>query len=162
MTTIRAAGLLLTLTLTACAARSTQPAKPADATPAPSAVATLPPETLRQSPTPAPGDEVELRGTVSYLQRVALPPQAVLTIELVADQKGPPRILVTQHVATNGAQVPLHFSLRIPSNVAADSRLALQARIVVDGAARFVTKGRVPVSRTAAARPIEIILQPVN
>jgi len=156
----RAAGLALTLTFAACAAR---PAAPPTA--ATTSVATLPPAALRPTPPPAAGDELVVQGTVTYRQRVALPPQAVITVQLVdlAQADAAARVLVEQRLAAGDNQVPFGFSLRVPTAaIAPTARLGLQARIEVDGALRFISTGRTEVPRHGPKRPIEIVVTPAK
>ncbi|MGE0240841.1 MAG: YbaY family lipoprotein [Parvibaculaceae bacterium] len=89
-----------------------------------------------------------LRGTVSYRERIALPPHAILEVSLIdvtlADQ--PSGILGSVRVRTRN-RMPIAY--RLPFD---DKRLrrgaayALQARILVDGKAWFATPAPKPVA----------------
>lgn len=67
---------------------------------------------------PASDDAVTVSGTVTYLPRIALPPDAVLTVR-VLDVSGPdatPVMLAEQITPTEGRQVPLPFSLSVDAS----------------------------------------------
>ncbi|MEO8605280.1 MAG: YbaY family lipoprotein, partial [bacterium] len=128
-------------------------------------VATLPPAVLRQTPSPAPGEELVVKGSVTYRQRVALPPQAMVIVQLVETgrDQSPGRVLIEERIATGGRQVPFTYALRVPlTAVSPKARLILQARIEVDGAVRFANTARTAVPRTGSTRPIEIVVTPVK
>lgn len=126
--------------------------------------------TARSAPAPsgaAPAftGPVSVRGTVNYRQRVALPPTAVVRVEMVdvARADAPARVLAAQVIAAKGDQVPFAFSLEAPADaVTPGSRLALQARIEVDGQLRFINTPAYQLSPQNAGRPIEIVVQPVG
>lgn len=98
-------------------------------------------------------------GTVFYLPRIALPPNAVIAIELVDVSRAdaPAIILASQQIASQGRQVPFPFQLIYdPKQI--DSRLvyAVQARITVDGALRFITTSQVPVITSGNPSEVEV------
>jgi putative lipoprotein len=114
---------------------------------------------------PAFTGPVSVRGTVNYRQRVALPPTAIVRVQIVdvARADAPARVVASQVIAAKGEQVPFAFSLEAPADaVTPGSRLALQARIEVDGQLRFINTPAFPLSSQSAARPIEIVVQPVS
>ena len=140
----RALTLALTVVLTGCAARSAPPAAPV-----PASVATGP---------------VTILARVDYRQRVALPPTAVVTLQLldVARADAPARVLAEQTLSGAG-QVPFLFSLRAPADaVAPPARVVLRARIDVDGQLRFTNTTTVPVPIPPPARPIDVVVQPTQ
>ncbi|BDH46801.1 hypothetical protein TUM12370_28450 [Salmonella enterica subsp. enterica serovar Choleraesuis] len=103
-------------------------------------------------PAPAPGSpEVSMQnairqpnvsGTVWIRQRVALPPNAVLTVTLsdasIAD--APSKVLSQKVVRTNGKQAPFSFILPFkPADIKPNARILLSAAITVDGKLLFIT-----------------------
>ncbi len=84
----------------------------------------------------------KLTGTVSYRQRISLPANAVLTMQL-ADVTANARtgtVLAEQRYQTNGQQVPLAFEINYdPTKIAAGGRYIIQGNISVDGVVRFTT-----------------------
>jgi putative lipoprotein len=100
-----------------------------------------------------------LTGTVSYLERMALPPGATLTVELAditvagaADQ------LVAQ-TRLPAAQPPISFSLPFDiGRIEAGHRYALRAEVAAGGATLFATDDDVVVDPLSALYPVDITL----
>lgn len=81
-------------------------------------------------------------GTVSYLQRIALPPNAVVHVELedVSRADTPAFVLASQKIITGGRQVPLPFWLTYDAaSIDPRGRYNLRARIFIDGALRWIS-----------------------
>ena len=92
-----------------------------------------------QSTTPA--GKVGLDGEVFYLQRIALPPSATLSVSLqdVSLADAPAVILDEQKGPVKG-QVPLPFHLSYdPAQVKPGHRYSVSARIEVNGELMFIT-----------------------
>jgi putative lipoprotein len=80
-------------------------------------------------------------GTVSYRQRIALPNNAVVTIQLldVSRADAAAVVIAEQKLTTNGAQVPIPFSVAYqPTQIQTNGTYAIQATITVDGQRRFI------------------------
>ena len=76
----------------------------------------------------------ELTGTVTYLERIALPPTAEITVSLVdADL----RVLATQAQTLGERQVPVPFAVVYAGAVEEFAIYALRARIDVEGRMAF-------------------------
>ncbi|MFS2200434.1 YbaY family lipoprotein [Pseudomonas sp. Pseusp3] len=95
--------------------------------------------TACQTPSPAP--EISLDGDVFYLQRIALPPTATLSVSLqdvsVADA---PALVLDEQKGQITGQVPLPFHLSYdPAQVKPGHRYSVSARIEVDGKLLFIT-----------------------
>jgi putative lipoprotein len=88
-----------------------------------------------------------LSGTVIYLQRIALEPNAVVEVQLeeVSRADAPATVLAKTTIQTAGKQVPIPFmlcydkALLVPTGV-----YALRARISVDGTLRWTNDQRIP------------------
>ncbi len=92
-----------------------------------------------QSTTPA--GKVGLEGEVFYLQRIALPPSATLSVSLqdVSLADAPAVVLDEQKGPVKG-QVPLPFHLSYdPAQVKPGHRYSVSARIEVNGELMFIT-----------------------
>jgi putative lipoprotein len=92
-----------------------------------------------QSTTPA--GKVGLDGEVFYLQRIALPPSATLSVSLqdvsLADA---PAVVLDQQRGPVKGQVPLPFHLSYdPAQVKPGHRYSISARIEVNGELMFIT-----------------------
>ena len=113
---------------------------------------------------PAP-DFVTVTGSATYLQRIAMPPQAVLTVRVEdvsrADAKA--RVMAETREPFGGRQVPLAFALQVP-RAAIDPRMryALRATITVGDDLRFTTTQHVPVLTQGAANSADLLLAAVQ
>ncbi|QBF25515.1 hypothetical protein EXN22_07320 [Pseudomonas tructae] len=90
--------------------------------------------------TPAPNGKASLDGEVFYLQRMALPPAATLSVALqdVSLMDAPAVTLASQSGPVKG-NVPLPFHLSYdPAQVKPGHRYAISARIELDGKLLFI------------------------
>ena len=95
------------------------------------------------SMTPTP--KASLDGEVFYLQRIALPPAATLSVSLqdVSLADAPAVTLAEQKGPVNGKQVPLPFHLSYdPAQVKPGHTYSVSARIELDGKLLFITTER--------------------
>lgn len=81
-------------------------------------------------------------GTIWIKQKVALPPDAVLTVTLsdasLAD--APSKVLAQRAVRTEGKQAPFSFVLPYnPSDVQPKARILLSAAVTINGKLVFIT-----------------------
>jgi putative lipoprotein len=112
-----------------------------------------------QSPAPKAGEGGKLTGSVSYRERMALPPDAVVDVSLVdvSPEAAPGTVIAEATVASEGRQVPIPFELRYDTNrVAANRTYAVKATIRSGGKAMFETQTPVPVSTPDA--PVNVWL----
>lgn len=86
-------------------------------------------------------------GTLTYRERVALPANAVVTVQIArVAASGAPQVVAEQRFTTNGAQPPFRFSLPYdPARIDANSSYTVQANITVGGQTRFATNTLYPV-----------------
>ena len=104
-------------------------------------------------------------GTVTYLQRVALPASAVIKVQLVDVSRAdtPAIVLGEQRITAGGRQVP--FAFEIPYDSAKiDPRFtyAVQARIENNGKLLFISDQRHTVSTRDAPNHVDMLLRPVG
>ena len=102
-------------------------------------------------------------GSVFIRQRIALPPDAVLTVTLadasLAD--APSKVLAQRAVRTEGKQSPFQFILPFnPADIQPDARILLSSAITMDGKLAFVTDTVKPVI-TQGGTKAELLLVPV-
>jgi putative lipoprotein len=88
-----------------------------------------------------PAAKTSLNGEVFYLQRIALPPSATLSVSLqdisLADA---PAVILDEHKGPVKGQVPLPFHLSYdPAQVKPGHRYSVSARIEVNGELMFIT-----------------------
>jgi putative lipoprotein len=104
-------------------------------------------------------------GTVAYLQRSALPPDAVVTVQLqdVSVQDRPAKIVAEVKVPTEGKQVPIPF--RIPytsAQIDSTHSYSVRATIAVGGDIMFTSASAYPVITRGAPSEVAIMVQPVS
>jgi len=104
-----------------------------------------------------------LAGTVTYLERLALDPAAVVVVELQDVSTGTPTVVATTQVAAEGRQVPIPFTMTYdPAAINAAGTYLLYGRILVNGAIAFASASGVPVlTNGAPAGGVELLLSPV-
>lgn len=88
-----------------------------------------------------PSAKASLDGEVFYLQRIALPPTAVLSVSLqdITLADAPAKVIDEQRGPIKG-QVPLPFHLSYdPQKIEPNHRYSINARIEVDGKLLFIT-----------------------
>jgi uncharacterized lipoprotein YbaY len=109
-------------------------------------------------------DLKNVTGTVTYRQRIALTPEAVVQVELrdVSRQDAEAPLLARRLIRKPG-QVPVAFTLDYdPSLIEKGHAYAVSARISDRGQLQFVTDTRVPVLTSTAPTPVEIAVVPVR
>ena len=123
-------GTALSLTLAGCAQHHEAPAQ-------------QPPVNTAASPDTGPAiTGPNVSGSVFINQRVALPPDAVLTVTLsdasVAD--APSRVISQKVARTQGKQAPFTFILPYnPQEISPDARILLSAAVTINGQMTFIT-----------------------
>ena len=107
-----------------------------------------------------------LTGTVTYLQRIALPPDAVIDVQLqdVSLQDMPATVIASERYIAEGRQVPFPFELTYdPAGIDPKHTYAVAARITVDGKLRWINTQRYPVlTGGAPVTGVEIIVESVG
>ena len=144
---LRLTSILLPILMAACAAPATPPKQAAPA-----------------APTPAVAPFAKVTGHVTYRQRVALPPDAVVTVELadISRQDVPATVLAVQIIKRPG-QVPVPFELDYdPDSIKPAHRYAVQARIEEGGKLLFINDTTHLVLTQGHPSSLEVILVPVR
>ena len=104
-------------------------------------------------------------GTVTYLQRVALPPTAVIEVKLqdVSRADAPATVIAEQKITAEGKQVPIPFELKFdPAKIDPKLRYTVSARIMVGDQLRFTSDTARPVLADGnSASDVEIVVKPV-
>ncbi len=119
--------------------------------------------------TAAPAEEIVpttiITGAVTYLQRIALPAEAVVKVQLQDTSRADaPAIVVGQQlIPTHGQQVPIPFAVSYnPAEIQDHHTYTLSARIE-DGTGKllFINTSLIPViTRGNPATGIEVVVQP--
>ena len=112
-----------------------------------------------------PPNTAAISGTVTYRERMALPPHALITVGLfdvsLADAAAVPLAETTLQPAT---QVPVPWTLSFDqAHIDPQHSYAIHVQITVDGRLWFTTTQRYPVlTQGAPQNEVEIVLQRVN
>jgi len=109
-----------------------------------------------------PHNESTIDGSVTYLQRIALPRGAIVVVELFElSAEGGNGALVARHSFRAESQVPIGFQLGYDrSRISAARTYGLQVRILVDGALWFVNRQAEPVLTRGSPSSARIVVQP--
>ncbi|MEX7570125.1 YbaY family lipoprotein [Enterobacter hormaechei] len=145
-------GVAMALALFACAYKSADVAVP---TATPNGINTLSQQAIRQP---------NVSGTIWIKQKVALPPDAVLTVTLsdasLAD--APSKVLAQRAVRTEGKQAPFSFVLPYnPSDVQPNARILLSAAVTINDKLVFITD-TVQEAVNKGGTKIDLTLVPVQ
>jgi len=108
---------------------------------------------------------VTVNGTATYLQRIAMPPDAVLTVRVedVSRADAPATLLAQTREPFGARQVPIPFSLQVPAT-AIDPRMryAVRATITVGSELRFTTTRHHAVLTRGAPNQVDLVLDAVR
>ena len=111
-----------------------------------------------------PADFVTVSGNASYLQRIAMPPDAVLTVQVqdVSRADVAATVLAESREAFGRRQVPLAYSVSVPrSAINPRMRYTVRATISVDGQTQFATTRDYPVLTRRAPNQVNLLLAAV-
>jgi uncharacterized lipoprotein YbaY len=128
----------------------------------------VPQTTAAVTPDPAtlPAPTGVLTGTVTYLQRIALPPDAVIDVQLqdVSLQDVPATVIAAERYVAAGRQVPFPFELTYdPAGIIPQHTYAVATRITVNGKLRWINTQHYPVlTGGAPVTGVEIIVESVG
>lgn len=117
------------------------------------------------NPPPAVSSFLDIEGSVSYRQRIALPPDAVLIIRVqdTARAGARARTLAEQRIELGGRQVPVAFATTIDRDLIGKSaRITVSARIERRGKLLFINDKAYPALRNGAPSPVDIQLKQVG
>ncbi len=110
-------------------------------------------------------ETASVTGTVTYLQRVALTPGAVVEVKLldVSRADAPSVTIAEQVIKPAGRQVPIEFELRYdPRRIEQGHRYAVRARILEGVKLRFTSTQVYPVITGGNLNTVEIVVSPTQ
>lgn len=107
--------------------------------------------------------EKTISGEVLYRERIALPPNAVLMVEMAdVSLADAPAAIVGKQVIDPAGQVPIKFAITFdPAVIRPNTEYALQARITVNDTLWFINDTRFTVDPLADA-PLSLVLKMVR
>lgn len=117
-----------------------------------------------QAQAQVPAEFVTVSGNASYLQRIAMPPDAVLTVQVqdVSRAGATATVLAESREAFGRRQVPLAYHVLVPrSAINPRMRYAVRATISVDGQTQFATTRDYPVLTRRAPNQVNLLLAAV-
>lgn len=110
-------------------------------------------------------DTAVLKGQAYYLQRIALPPTAVLNVTLAdVSMVDAPAVALARYTGPAGAQVPIPFELSYDRRqLASGHRYAITARIESAGELLWINTQAVPVTLEGNdPQPLRVKVEPVR
>lgn len=118
------------------------------------------------SPPPNSGAAAHtVSGTVAYRERVAMPENANLSIQLQDTSRAdaPAQVIAQQEITFAGRQVPVPFELAYePAKIDPKHTYSVSARITVDGQLRFLNTSAHLVLTQGHPAKVNLMLQPVT
>jgi putative lipoprotein len=107
----------------------------------------------------------EVTGTVTYLVRIALPPQATIQIQLqdVSQADAPATVIAGVGILLGNKQVPVPFALRYDAGkIDPKHRYSVSARVLIGTDLKFVTDQAYPVITLGNPTKVDLILKPAK
>ncbi|AHJ98604.1 YbaY family lipoprotein [Hymenobacter swuensis] len=126
---------------------------------------TAPPAAATGEPATAAAAPDSVTGTITYRNRMALPPTAVVRVVLqdVSLQDVAATVLDSVTIRPNGRQVPFAFALRYdPALIKMSNTYTVQARITDGGRLLYLNDEAYPVITGNHPKQVELVLRPVQ
>jgi len=104
----------------------------------------------------------EVTGTVTYLQRIALPPNAVIQVQLadVSRADAPANIIAEQTINLGQRQVPVPFSLTVdPAKIDSKHTYSVSAKVTVGVELRFISDQSYPVLTNGKPSHVDVVVK---
>jgi len=104
-------------------------------------------------------------GRVTYLQRMALPPSAVVQVQLldVSLADAPSKLITEEKITLGDRQVPVPFELKFdPAAIDPKHAYSVSAKIMVDGELRFISDQSHQVLTRGNPNKVEIVVKQVT
>lgn len=129
-------------------------------------IGNTPPPSPVKAQAPAVSGFVDISGSVSYRQRIALPPDAILTIKIQDTSRADAKALTLaeQTIELAGQQVPIAFNLVVDRDLIGKkrARITLAARIEQHGKLLFINDKSYPVKLVDGKSHVDMELRQVN
>ncbi|WP_197047049.1 YbaY family lipoprotein [Paucibacter sp. KBW04] len=114
---------------------------------------------------PMSDEMLTVQGTVAYRQRMAMPPNAVLQVQVadVSLMDAPAKVLAESREEFGGRQVPLRFNLKVPKSAIDERhRYAVSARIMIGDRLAFISTEHNGVLTQGQGNQVDLLLQAVG
>lgn len=96
-------------------------------------------------------DHLTVRGSLVHRERIALPPEAIVVVELREGTEG--RVVAESRQPLGGRQVPIPFELTVQPQALAAGTVTVRGAILVGGRPAWVSE---PKAVAAAAGPVDV------
>jgi uncharacterized lipoprotein YbaY len=107
---------------------------------------------------PEPAKTLLIKGALSYLARIALPPTSSAVVELREISGGEGVVVADQRLDLKGRQVPIPFELTVDrTKIVSGRRYGVRGSVFVDGQPRWVTE-TVPIEPTGSPLDLGTLL----
>jgi putative lipoprotein len=108
-------------------------------------------------------DEASVTGNVTYLQRIALPDDAVVTVQIqdTSRQDVAAEVIGEQVIETEGQQVPISYEVSYDPDVIEDNHTYTMSARITDGEGNllFINDTAIPViTRDSPTEDVEILV----
>lgn len=113
----------------------------------------------------APAAGNTLTGTITYLARMALPPQAVIQVQLqdVSRAGAPAQSIAEEKFTLGDRQVPVPFTLKYnPAKIDAKHTYGVSARVMIGTDLKFISGQAYPVITRGNPSKVDLILKPAG
>jgi putative lipoprotein len=110
-------------------------------------------------------EKASVTGTITYRQRIALTPNAVIEVKLIDESRAdaPAKTLAEQTIRPAGKQVPIAFELTYdPARIDPRGRYFIQVRILEGTQLRFASTDAYPVITGGNSNKVNVIVKPVG
>jgi putative lipoprotein len=110
-------------------------------------------------------NEGRVTGTISYRERIAISPNAIVEVKLVDISRAdaPSTTIAEQIIKPEGRQVPIQFDLGYDQRrIVSRNRYAVRVRILEGDTPRFITTRAYRVLTGGYGKTVSVILQPVG
>lgn len=107
------------------------------------------------------GETAYVTGTVTYLQRMELPPDAEIHVALedISRADAPARFIAADTIMAGGLQVPVSFSIPYdPAQIEDENTYSIRAEIRMGGEKRFISTQSYPVITRDAGTSADIVV----
>ncbi len=108
--------------------------------------------------------EGSITGAVTYLQRMALPPNAVIQVQLLDTSRAdaPAKVIAEDNITLGDRQVPVPYTLKFDADkIDPKHRYSVSAKITVDGTLRFISDQEHPALTSGTSSQVHLTLKPV-
>ena len=106
-----------------------------------------------------------ITGTITYLARMALPPQTTIQVRLldISRADAPAVVIAEEKLTLGGKQVPLPFTLNFnPGKIDEKHTYSVSARVTIGTELKFLTDKAYPVLTNGNPSRVDLILKPAG